>query len=431
LSTTLEAYERIGSRDAGWDEAVRKALIQNARLLAGEPNANQHKETTKADFNSAVSAGCVDPLVDYFSLRYGNHPEGIPQLELARLFADVEVRMQASEYPPIRKSFASLRAAERASKATKTVKGDVLAKLNDSIPVLLGRAEKQLEKLLREPSVNRDSVYDLTENALFDFARDVPSGRSHFLNPLAQFFENNNSKIIGDDAGTSLIEGNFWAHYAWDARSWKWSREVKEEDWKLFGERLQTAAKVLEKAWTNDPADPRIAIEMMKVELGQHQGRERLERWFRRAVNADPDSYEACKAKMLYLEPKWYGSAAEVLEFGRQCLATRNWQSRIPFILLCAHEELATHQGEKPQQYWSRSSFWDDMQALYGACLAANPDSIFDRSGYALQAYRAEKWKLANELFEELGDSPDLKALNCSIEQYQRMRQVAAAKAKE
>ena len=40
------------------------------------------------------------------------------------------------------------------------------------------------------------------------------------------------------------------------------------------------------------------------------------------------------------------------------------------------------------------------MQGLYQAALTANPDSAYDRSGYALYVYRAEQWKLADELFQ-------------------------------
>jgi hypothetical protein len=431
LATTLEQYDRIGNKDVRWDEGARDALNQNAHLLVGEHKTDNGRDEIKAAFQKALAAGCTDPLVGYFGLRLGCYPQKTPPAELAKLYGRVEEKLQASEYPAVRKCYASLRAAEQSFKATKASShGSPSAESIDSVSALLGRAETQFEKVLRDASANRDSVYDLAENAFLGLARDVPSGRGQVLDPLARFFENNKSTIIGDDAGTGLIEGNFWAQYAWDARTSKWANEVTDEGWKLFTERLQKAQRVLEKAWEKDPTDPRIAVEMMTVELGQHESRERLETWFRRAMDADPDSYEACKKKMLYLEPKWHGSEAEVLGFGHQCLATSNWQSRIPFILLFAHTELA-RQSDRPRQYWTRSDVWADVQKLYGACLAANPNSIFDRSGYALNAYRAEKWKLASELFTALSDKPDLRALDCSMEEYEQMRRTAAAKAQE
>jgi hypothetical protein len=430
LVTTLGDYERVGKKDVRWDDAAREALTQNAHLLAGEREADNRRDEIKGAFQKALSAGCTDPLIGYFSLRCGCYPPSTSPAELANLFANVERSLQASQYAAIRKCYASLRAAEQVFKAHKMPKQNASPDSMNTISALLSRAESQFVTLLRDASANRDSVYDLAENAFFDFARDAASGRSQVFDPLAKFFDDNKSQITGDDPGAGLIEGEFWSQYAWDARSSNWSDEVTREGWKLFAQRLQKAQTILEKAWAKDRADPRIAIGMMTVELGQGKGRERLETWFRRAMNADPDSYDACKKKQLYLEPKWYGSEAETLAFGRKCLDTANWRSRIPFVLLNAHTDLA-NLSDNQQEYWKRPDVWADVEKLYTACLAANPDSVFDRSGYAFNAYRAEKWKLAAELFARLGDKPNLRAMNCSMEKYEQMRRIAAAKANE
>jgi hypothetical protein len=426
LATTLGEYDRIGKKDPRWNEAARNALAQNADLLAGYGDADDCSKLLKAALEKALSAGCSDPLVKYFALRLGCYPPHASAAEVADLFATVEAELQASEYPAIRKCYASLRAAEHAWKALKTSPGNS-QKFVASMSALLARAGTQYVMVLKDPSANRDSVYDLTENALLDFARDVPVGRIQIFEPVAKFFENNKSKIAGDDPAAGVIEGDFWSQYAWDARSSNWSSEVTTDGWKLFAQRLEKAEQILERAWQKDPRNPRTAIQMMTVELGQGKGRERLETWFRRAMNADPDSCAACQKKLLYLEPRWYGSEAEVLAFGRQCLATANWASRIPFVVLTAHIDLAELR-DAPTQYWTGAEVWADIQQLYSGFLAGNPKSMYDLSGYALYAYRAEQWKLANELFATLGDKPDLYALKCTMEQYQQMRRIAAAR---
>ena len=146
-------------------------------------------------------------------------------------------------------------------------------------------------------------------------------------------------------------------------------------------------------------------------------------------MDADPDSYVACEQKRLYLEPKWYGSPEDVVAFGHECLATANWSARLPFILLGGHTKLAK-ETDAPMEYWKRPEVWADIQKLYAACLAANPNSTYDLSGYALYAYRAEQWKLADELFRKLGDKPNLRAMNCSMSEYQNMRLRASNEAK-
>jgi hypothetical protein len=359
-------------------------------------------------------------------MRAGCFASDIPAAESAKLYADAEEHLQASEYPPIRKCYASVRAAQEAIRAAQT-SNDTRAALLNSVPALLTRAEVQFEYLLRDQSANRDSIYDLEDKAFFKVARDTPDGRTRVFEPVATFFEANASKIAGDAPGAGLIEGNFWVQYAWYARGYGWSGSVTEQGWALFGERLKKAQTILEKAWSADPADPNIAIEMMTVELGQGLGRERLETWFRRAMDADPDSCLAAHSKMLYLEPKWHGSRGELFEFAQQCFATANWKSRIPFVLISAHCDLADV-SDQPSQYWKNPEVWSDVENFYTAYLKWNPNSVYDRSHYALKAFRAEKWRLANELFTALGDKPDLKALECSMAQYDRMRRSAALK---
>src|SRR5205814_613864 len=129
------------------------------------------------------SSGCTIPLVGYFSLRFACYPPSTPPAELANLFANVERSLQASQYAAICKCYASLRAVEQAFKAHKVSKQSASSDSIDTISALLSRAETQFVTLLRDASANRDSVYDLAENAFFDFARDAATGRSQVFEP--------------------------------------------------------------------------------------------------------------------------------------------------------------------------------------------------------------------------------------------------------
>jgi hypothetical protein len=431
LATTVEAYDRIGTKNPRWDAAARDALTRYAEFLACTSD-NKCGGELKGAFQKALSAGCTDPLIIYFGLRLDCYPRDISALDLAKLYTNAEERLQASGYPPIRKCYASVRAAEQAWKArdttARTTNSETLA-LTNSVPALLARAEIQFEYLLRDESANRDSIYDLAEKAFLDVARDTPYGQTQVFEPLARLFVVNTSKIAGDAPGAGLIEGSFWVASAWSARGSGWSSSVTGNGWKLFGEYLQKAQTVLERAWAADPSDPNIAIQMMTVELGQGLGRDRLETWFRRAMDADPDSCEAAHKKMLYLEPRWHGTTEELLKFAHQCFDTGNWSSRIPFVLISAHIDLA-YLSDRPNEYWKRPEVWNEVENFYSVYLAWNPNSSYDRSSYAMTALRADKWKIADEQFAALGDKADLKAMNCSAAQYKSFRQIAAAIAK-
>ena len=67
-----------------------------------------------------------------------------------------------------------------------------------------------------------------------------------------------------------------------------------------------------------------------KVAMGLGEGRPEVERWFGRAVKADPDDLAAYRMKLLYLEPKWHGDAQgrEMLEFEVDAfLRRKGWTS--------------------------------------------------------------------------------------------------------
>ena len=73
---------------------------------------------------------------------------------------------------------------------------------------------------------------------------------------------------------------------------------------------------------------------MITVEMAIGEGnRDEMEKWFKRAMDADSDNLNACKQKLLWLEPKWHGSPEEMLRFARACRDTKNWRSGIPLVL--------------------------------------------------------------------------------------------------
>src|SRR6185503_19500901 len=110
----------------------------------------------------------------------------------------------------------------------------------------------------------------------------------------------------------------------WDARGSGTRNTVTPEGWKLFRERLAEARKFVEAAWKTAPTNAAIPNAMLQVAVGQQWARSEMEQWFKRAMDLDPKNYRACDIKLGYLQPKWYGSAEDMVAFGRECL-TNNW----------------------------------------------------------------------------------------------------------
>jgi hypothetical protein len=203
-----------------------------------------------------------------------------------------------------------------------------------------------------------------------------------------------------------IFKGKFYTEWAWEARGDDTADKVTRPGWKFFAERLQVAEETLTKAYEMDPADPAAATEMLSVELGQGKGNDVMEKWFKRAMEADPDNYTACYSKLYYLEPKWHGSPKEMLDFANECLRSGNYRGRLPMILADAHNSLAAYLPQK-EIYFADPAVWRDIQRVYEPFLRVKPDDTFDRSAYCRYACWSGQWAVAAKQFEILGNNVD------------------------
>lgn len=242
-------------------------------------------------------------------------------------------------------------------------------------------------------------------------------------------------KIAPQSSLYFTVQGSFLSTYAWDARGGGWADTVTEPNAKLFSERLAEAETAFEKAWKLDPKNALAPTKMITVAMGLGQPRARMEIWFERAMQAEPDNYAACHYKLFYLEPKWLGSEKEMLDFGRQCLKAGNWRMRIPFILIRAHENLSRYpRGDRKdyatqtdRDYFKNGAAWDDIRDVHEGYLKHFPESHGDRSYYAVLACWSGKWAEAHRQFDVLGDKAVVSVFG-SKEEYLRLRREAAEK---
>jgi len=204
-----------------------------------------------------------------------------------------------------------------------------------------------------------------------------------------------------------LAQGTFFVNYAWDARGTGWASTVTEEGWARFRERLNVAKQSLSKAYEINPSDPRAATEMITVTRALSYDREQMEKWFKRAIDADPRCYDAYKRKLTYLMPKWGGSRDEMFAFARECAANSPPDSRVAMILMEAHKEMAKRTadgGGNWGDYYRNPAVWREMKGVYEIHLQENPGAILDRNYCALYACFAQDYEEAMRQFEYIGN---------------------------
>jgi hypothetical protein len=311
---------------------------------------------------------------------------------LPEYFGGVAEAMSQSDRPAIRKFVAALRAAEAYNNGS--VSG--LTEVNK----WRGRAKENLILVVKDKKTPVGEVYDMW-SALLDAAgksKQVYDDAFLSIEPIAFANWPANPELL-------LLKGKFYTDYAWEARGNGAARSVTPQGWEVFGERLNTAEEALTQAWKLNPKDERIARRMITVEMGKGRSRDNMEQWFQRAMALNPNYYDACHAKLYYLQPQWHGSWDAMREFAAECLGSTKWGGRVPLIVVDFHEMLANAYKDSANRdaYYQQPPVWSDIKSAFDKFLKMNPKEPGYHHNYALHAFWAHEWADLNRELSLLG----------------------------
>jgi hypothetical protein len=369
-------YETAGNRNPKWDKDAEDALNDYAdSRTASEDEVKVLSDLIGDSAENAVNEGCNDPMIHYLYVRYSSDVQAKPLQDRQDLFRTAANDLQNSSYPLIWKFYANYHAA------------DVLwynhdANLEQQVAQFRGIATSDLAQAVQEKSFPEAEAYAATD-VLFQLLQYSPEGMAYAYNEIESPLSHQPDKAAMAD----FVKATYYIQYAWEARGHGNADQVTADGWRLFKERLDIAQKALEHAWSLDQQDAQIPILMISVVLGEQTGRPEMEKWFDRAMKADPENYQACRAKLHFLLPEWYGSRDDMLEFGRECVASTNWGGNVPLILVDAHlEYYNTLSAEESRGYWLLPDVWPDIQSSYEKYAQLNPDETHFRYPYAWYA---------------------------------------------
>ena len=381
LMTTLESYLNAGHRSPAWDQPATNALIAFARTIMGGDYVRTNDPVTlwKA-VPEAMEAGCDDPLIQYLYIR--NHLYNVmPDNDYADKWYDVAMALEQSQHHPIRKFYASSRAYQTTWKRKPLDKPSQRAIYEggwNSLHHCLTNAATPAEEMHNACTTWIETISNRNVNDYFQ-RRILPNVMRRWSNTVAG----------------QLVLANFYKGYAWNARGGGFANEVSKEGWELFFDRMRKAEHILTNIWTQYPGENRVPDLMLPVALSLQYERPEMERWFKRAMALSPNNAMACRHKLNYLEPKWYGTPGDMLAFGRQCVDSEVWGGQVPLILLDAHQAIANYEKDpgKRNQYWKSSVVWTDIERSFEKFFKLNPEAVGWRHNYALYAYRCGAWK--------------------------------------
>lgn len=205
-------------------------------------------------------------------------------------------------------------------------------------------------------------------------------------------------------------EGEFLVLEGWDARGGGLASTVTPDGARVWGERLAEARGVLEKAWEADPARPEAATHMLLVCRGFRLDREELEKWFGRAMAANPNGRAAVQRKLETLHPRWGGTTPDFAGFAWAVANSPNTDAQFPLAAVSAVVGTVQYVGpaydrnpEAAAKYLGQPTVWAILQTALDRQLAASPRNVLVRSMYARLAGAARQYDAAHVQFQALG----------------------------
>jgi hypothetical protein len=407
-SMLADSFESNAPPGAVWHEPARTAVEAYVRFMSDDPRVSGDEwMIIWREAYIAQKNGSKDPVVFLISaanLGERNTSDRKLTANLAQC-AVYYIHQPHTHYPRLLKLYASLRAAEYAAAAGQTHSADERRNLQQ----WTDDCKTYVPKILAGPPMPRKALLNLF-HALGNMSVAVYGDRRQATEPLFEALE----KSKYDRSTIDTIKGGFNIDYAWDARGGGWGYTVTTTGMVLMRQRLDRARTALDEAWNLDPTNDLAATNMLSVCLGQGATRSDMEMWYQRAMDADPENYDACTAKLYYLEPKWYGSPEEMIAFGRQCAATGNWDSNIPMLLGKAYFDLSKYgSGDydgmpKPDFFKANpAAAWQDLAPLFAEYFRRAPHSDVVRSQYALAAFWCGHPVEARQAFAQLNDHWD------------------------
>jgi hypothetical protein len=395
-NTLVRGYEANDARNPKWDANALDALKAVADLWSKNPqrSGNEQERAWRAS-QKAVSAGCADPLILYVNAAVYK-TAALETLDAAvRLHREAASALDGSKYSPFVKARAHVETAElmiQNARAKDSTDARGIAEQIES-------AREMLPAVAGAKDIPQTLVVDLV-GSILDLDRELRSDRKESFDAIEAVFAK--ARPAGDVIHR-LLKARFLIDYAWDGRGGRDVAHVTDNAKSVFASRLEAAEQEAAKAAAIDPLSPVVAPLMLTIELGQGVGRERMESWFHYGTAVDPGSYQIYAQKLRYLEPQWYGSPKDMIAYGEELLAAKQWNLKVPFVLAFAYFQLGQRYEDPSEFYQEKPQTCRDIEAIYDGYLKQYPDAAYERSGYALMLYYCGDYAAANQQFTMLG----------------------------
>lgn len=214
-----------------------------------------------------------------------------------------------------------------------------------------------------------------------------------------------------DDTLLLLLSGARHVAWGWEARTGARAKDVTEERWKVFHERLEVAEEQLLEVAEREPSWHAPWSFLQRSALGASLGPEVATCRFEAAVRRAPGNAGSHRVRLQQLSAKWGGSHEEMHEFARSTMLAAPEGSHLGELVALAHLEhwLALPDGEDRAYLTSPAVVGTLQEAAFRSVL--HPDFTPVRgwqtsfNAFAMAFSLADQPKTARLLFDALDGS--------------------------
>ena len=194
-----------------------------------------------------------------------------------------------------------------------------------------------------------------------------------------------------------------YVNFAWHARGDGYGDTVTDSGWKLFGQRVDKAKKILDDASALPTKCPHWYSVMQLVATAQGWDLARNAELLKQATALAPDYYYYYRALANYMLPKWEGQEGDASNFAEQS-ANRVGGTKGDILYFRIAEGVVCACDEPEFKRFS----WPRLQKGYEAIEKEYGWSVSDLNVLALMATKNGDSVVADAAFQRIGDNYDI-----------------------
>ena len=388
--TLTEAYKQVGMRDPKWDDLVVEYLDNYARGFT-EPRKAPSAENLRTTGKQIAGLGCKDPLFlfCYSIAQYSCNDKAGAEETLSPAVDG----LLKSKYPAVRQRFGATRMAYLLRNQGFKKQAEYEAWRTQTISLMV----KSLQ----------DGSYQDGEQRIF-IAQFELEWEDLFSDKREEVYQAIKAAKGIDPWILKIVEGEYWIAQAWKARGHGWANTVTDDGWKGFYAGLAKARTSFTSAWKMHPDYPEGAANMIRITMGEGDRQKEPPRvWFGRAIEAQADYLPAYRHYEYQLLPRWGGSHEAMLNFGFECLATKRFDTDIPYQYYVMVYKVVNDLDSPGTALWDDPAIFTNLQEMCEGYIKS--DNAPGRkpayqSEYASICWRTGHYDIARRILDELGD---------------------------